>query len=162
MWVIFHGLMDHTQTTWCTGPISSGIVNIYWKGDAFIRNELICIIIPSCWVKNTLWDTFTFHVGPIARVNDSSLRGHLQISTMPIGACKMLSTFLCLLYIAWALHLIYLVCARTTSILSSPPWDLLQNSPVREYTWPAQSLHCTLTITAIFNTPNESHEPAWL
>lgn len=53
-------------------------------------------------------------------------------------------------------------CPPTTPILSSPRWDLLQNSPVREYTRPAQSLYCTLTITAIYTAPNESHEPAWL
>lgn len=46
--------------------------------------------------------------------------------------------------------------------LSSPLRDLLQNSPVREYTCSAQSQYCTLTITAIYTTPNESHEPAWL
>lgn len=38
--------------------------------------------------------------------------------------------------------------------------DLLQSSPVREYTCSAQSPYCTLTITAIYTTPNESHEPA--
>lgn len=42
----------------------------------------------------------------------------------------------------------------------TPLLDLLQSSPVREYTCSAQSPYCTLTITAIYTTPNESHEPA--